>query len=212
MALVFTTESTAPSFFRESCRDMARRRGGGKRIQRRSHANLHAGISTLDEDEALSFVEKLDEVPFLLILDQVQDPRNLGACLRSASGAGVNLVVIPADRSVGLTEVVRHVAAGAAETLPIARVRNLSRFLRALSDLGIRLVGTSDRADTTLYDLDLTGSLGLVMGAEGTGIRRLTADCCDDLTVIPMQGQVDCLNVSVAAGVCLFEAARQRLG
>ena len=211
MALVFTTESTGSSFCRKSCWDMARRRGGDKRIKRRSHADLQAGISTLDEDEALSFVGKLDEAPFLLILDQVQDPRNLGACLRSASGAGVNLVAIPADRSVGLTEVVRHVAAGAAETLPIARVRNLSRFLRALSDLGIRLVGTSDRANATLYDLDLTGALGLVMGAEDTGIRRLTADCCDDLTVIPMQGQIDCLNVSVAAGVCLFEAARQRL-
>ena len=145
------------------------------------------------------------------LLDQIQDPRNLGACLRSADGAGVGLVAIPADRSVGITEIVRHVAAGAAETLPIVRVRNLSRFLRRLTELGVHLVGTSDRSTATIYDIDLTGSLGLVMGAEGTGIRRLTADCCDDLALIPMQGQVNCLNVSVAAGVCLFEAARQRL-
>ena len=190
---------------------MGRRRGRAKRIDHRSHADLHAGISTLNEDEAIAFVEELKEAPLLLILDQVQDPHNLGACLRSASGAGVNLVVIPADRSVGITDVVRHVAAGAAETLPLARVRNLSGFLRKLSDLGVRLVGTSDRADATLYELDLTGPLGLVLGAEDTGIRHLTADTCDTLAMIPMQGRVECLNVSVAAGVSLFEAVRQRL-
>ncbi len=190
---------------------MARRRGGGKRAEHRTHADLQAGVSTLCEDEALTLVEEMDGEPFLLILDQIQDPRNLGACLRSADGAGVGLVAIPADRSVGITEIVRHVAAGAAETLPIVRVRNLSRFLRRLTELGVHLVGTSDRSTATIYDIDLTGSLGLVMGAEGTGIRRLTADCCDDLALIPMQGQVNCLNVSVAAGVCLFEAARQRL-
>ena len=189
---------------------MSRKRGGGKHVARRTHADLHTGISTLDEDDALELVEKLGDDAFLLILDQVQDPRNLGACLRSAECAGVDLIAIPSGRSVGITEVVRHVAAGAAESLPIARVRNLSRFLRALSELGIRLVGTSDQAKSTLYDLDLKGSLALVVGAEGGGIRRLTADCCDDLANIPMQGSVDCLNVSVATGVCLFEAVRQR--
>ena len=134
---------------------MSRKRGGGKRVARRTHADLHTGISTLNEDEALELVEKLGEDTFLLILDQVQDPRNLGACLRSAECAGVDLIAIPSGRSVGITEVVRHVAAGAAESLPIARVRNLSNFLRSLSELGIRLVGTSDQAKSTLYDLDL---------------------------------------------------------
>ncbi len=190
---------------------MARRRGSGKRIDRRSHADLGSGISTLNEDEALAFLENLEEDPFILLLDQLQDPRNLGACLRSASGAGVHLVAVCSDRSVGITDVVRHVAAGAAETLPIAKVRNFSRFLREVSERGIRLVGTSDRVGSSLYDIDLTGPIGLVLGAEGSGIRRLTADCCDSLVAIPMKGEVECLNVSVAAGVCLFEVARQRL-
>lgn len=192
---------------------MAPRRGRGEpRRDRRTHADLGAALSTLDEEEALAFVENAAEAPFVLVLDQVQDPRNLGACLRSADGAGVNLVVIPKDRSAGLTDVARHVAAGAAENLAIARARNLARFLRELAERGLRLVGASDRAETSLYDIDLTGPLALVLGAEGSGLRRLTADCCDDLAHLPMKGAVDCLNVSVAAGVCLFEAARQRAG
>ena len=182
-----------------------------KSLGRRTHSKTEARISTLDEDEALGILDSLEEDPFLLILDQVQDPRNLGACLRSADGAGVNLVIIPSDRSVGITDVVRHVASGAAEALPIARVRNLARFMKELQARGVRLVGTSDQAKSTIFDSDLKGSLGLVVGAEETGIRRLTADNCDQLINIPMRGSIECLNVSVATGVCLFEAFRQRI-
>ena len=181
-----------------------------KSLGKRTHSNTNSGISTLDEDEGLKFVDKLDKDPFILILDQVQDPRNLGACLRSADGAGVDLVILPSDRSAGLTDVVRHVAAGAAETLPLMRARNLARIMRELRDRGVFLIGTSDHAKVSLYEANLTGPLGLVIGAEGSGIRRLTADICDDLIQIPMAGSVDCLNVSVATGVCLFEACRQR--
>ena len=182
-----------------------------KSLGRRTHSKTEARISTLDEDEALGILDSLEEDPFLLILDQVQDPRNLGACLRSADGAGVNLVIIPSDRSVGITDVVRHVASGAAEALPIARVRNLARFMKELQARGVRLVGTSDQAKITIFDSDLKGPLGLVVGAEETGIRRLTADNCDQLIKIPMRGTIECLNVSVATGVCLFEAFRQRI-
>ena len=181
-----------------------------KSLGRKTHSNTEARISTLDEDEAMTLLDSLESDPFLLILDQVQDPRNLGACLRSADGAGVNLVVIPSDRSVGLTEVVRHVAAGAAESLPIVRVRNLARFMKELQERGIRLVGTSDQAKSTIFESNLVGPLGLVMGAEETGIRRLTAENCDLLVHIPMRGTIECLNVSVATGVCLFEAYRQK--
>jgi 23S rRNA (guanosine2251-2'-O)-methyltransferase len=182
-----------------------------KNLGRKTHGNPQASISTLDEDEALNLIDALEEDPFLLILDQVQDPRNLGACLRSADGAGVNLVIMPSDRSAGLTEVVRHVASGAAESLPLARARNLSRFMKKIQDKGVRLVGTSDQAKQNIFEADLKGPLGLVVGAEGTGIRRLTADNCDHLINIPMSGEVECLNVSVATGVCLFEAYRQRI-
>ena len=182
-----------------------------KNLGRKTHGNPQASISTLDEDEALNLIDALEEDPFLLILDQVQDPRNLGGCLRSADGAGVNLVIMPSDRSAGLTEVVRHVASGAAESLPLARARNLSRFMKKIQDKGVRLVGTSDQAKQNIFEADLKGPLGLVVGAEGTGIRRLTADNCDHLINIPMSGEVECLNVSVATGVCLFEAYRQRI-
>ena len=182
-----------------------------KALGKRTHSNPDSGISTLDEDEGLRLIDSLDNDPFILILDQVQDPRNLGACLRSADGAGVNLVILPSDRSAGLTDVVRHVSAGAAESLPLMRARNLARIMRDIKERGIFLVGTSDQAKVSLYDANFTGPVGLVMGAEGTGIRRLTADLCDQLIQIPMDGSVECLNVSVATGVCLFEAKRQRL-
>lgn len=181
-----------------------------KSLGRKTHGNPQASISTLNEDEALEFIESFDGDPFVLLLDQVQDPRNLGACLRSADGAGVDLVVIPTDRSAGLTEVVRHVAAGAAESLSLARAKNLSRFMARLKELGVKLVGTSDQAKHSIFESDLQGPIGLVVGAEGTGIRRLTAENCDLLANIPMTGGVDCLNVSVATGVCLFEIRRQR--
>jgi len=182
-----------------------------KALGKKTHSNPDSGISTLDEEEGFRFLDKLQEDAFILILDQVQDPRNLGACLRSADGAGVNLVILPSDRSAGLTDVVRHVAAGAAEALPLMRARNLARVLRELKERGIFLLGTSDQAKHSLYEANFSGSIGLVMGAEGSGIRRLTADLCDQLIQIPMDGTVECLNVSVATGVCLFEAKRQRL-
>lgn len=182
-----------------------------KTLGRRTHANPQASISTLDEDEALEFIDSLSGDPFILVLDQVQDPRNLGACLRSAEGAGVDLVVMPSDRSAGLTEVVRHVAAGAAESLALARARNLSRFMGRLRETGLRLVGTSDQAKESVFEADLKGPLGFVVGAEGSGIRRLTAANCDLLVNIPMTGKIDCLNVSVATGICLFEVRRQRI-
>lgn len=164
----------------------------------------------MGEEASLELLDSLDKDPFVLVLDQVQDPRNLGACLRSADGAGVDLVVLPSDRAAGLTEIVRHVACGAVENLSIARVTNLSRYMEELKRRGIRLVGTSDQATISLFDSNLTGPCSLVMGAEETGIRRLTAKNCDELVFIPMNGMVECLNVSVATGVCLFEAVRQR--
>jgi len=148
--------------------------------------------------------------PLLLVLDGVQDPHNLGACLRSADAAGVAAVIVPRDRAAGLTPVVRKVAAGAAETVPLVAVVNLARTLRGLRERGIWLVGTDGAAERTLYESDLTGPLALVMGSEGEGLRRLTRDCCDQLVSIPMAGAVESLNVSVATGVVLFEALRQR--
>ena len=150
--------------------------------------------------------------PLLLVLDGVTDPHNLGACLRSADAAGVAAVIVPRERAAGLTPVVRKVAAGAAETVPLVQVVNLARTLRDLKDRGVWLVGTADDADRTLYDLDLTGPTALVLGSEGEGMRRLTREACDELVSIPMAGAVESLNVSVATGVALFEAVRQRRG
>lgn len=155
-------------------------------------------------------IEGLSESPFLLILDGVQDPHNLGACLRTAEAAGVNAVVIPKDRSVTITDTVRSVACGAAERLPLVSVTNLARTMRQLSQSGIWIVGTSDNAEKSLYQLDLTMPLAMVMGSEGKGLRRLTSEHCDFLGRIPMHGSAKSLNVSVATGVCLFETVRQR--
>jgi 23S rRNA (guanosine2251-2'-O)-methyltransferase len=148
--------------------------------------------------------------PLLLVLDGVTDPHNLGACLRSADAAGAAAVVVPRDRAAGLTPVVRKVAAGAAETVPLVAVVNLARSLRELKERGVWLVGTSDDAPRTLYEADLRGPTALVLGSEGEGMRRLTREACDELVSIPMAGAVESLNVSVATGVALFEAVRQR--
>jgi len=164
------------------------------------------------EAELPAFLEALTEPPFLLVLDGVQDPHNLGACLRSADAAGVQAVILPRDNSASMTPVVRKVASGAAETVPLFQVTNLARVLDLLKDRGIWLVGTAGEADQDLYAVDLRGPLALVLGAEGTGLRRLTRDHCDHLVRIPMAGTVESLNVSVAAGICLFEAVRQRRG
>ncbi len=155
-------------------------------------------------------LDGLEEAPFLLVLDGVTDPHNLGACLRSAEAACVHAVIAPRHGAPGITPVVRKVASGAAERVPYVQVGNLAQTLDALRERGIWLVGTSDRAPKDLYAQDLTGPLALVMGAEGSGLRRLTAERCDFLVRIPMCGQVASLNVSVATGVCLFEAVRQR--
>ncbi len=174
---------------------VARRRGGGAHDER-----------FLDD-----LLANLDAAPFLLILDGVQDPHNLGACLRSADAVGVHAVIAPKDRSVGLTHAASKVASGAAEYVPFVRVTNLARTLRRLRDeQGVWLVGASGDADKSLYQLDLKGPLGIVMGAEGEGMRRLTAEACDFLASLPMRGSVESLNVSVATGVCLYEALRQR--
>ena len=146
-----------------------------------------------------------------MVLDTITDPHNLGACLRTAAAAGVHAVIVPRDRSVGLTAVVRKVACGAAEIMPLIQVTNLARTLRHIQQAGVWTVGTTMGAGTEpIYNIKLQGALAIVMGAECTGLRRLTAETCDQLATIPMVGTVSSLNVSVATGVCLFEAVRQR--
>ena len=177
------------------------------------HQGVVAEITPRGGDPETQLEEALEAAqgaPLLLVLDGVQDPHNLGACLRSADAAGVTAVIVPRDRAAGLTGVARKVAAGAAETVPFVPVVNLARALRDLKERGVWLVGTDDAADRTLFEADLTGPLALVMGSEGEGLRRLTRECCDQLVSIPMAGAVESLNVSVATGVVLFEAVRQR--
>jgi 23S rRNA (guanosine2251-2'-O)-methyltransferase len=149
--------------------------------------------------------------PLLLVLDGVTDPHNLGACLRSADGAGATAVIAPKDKAVGLTPVVVKVASGAVESVPFIQVTNLARTLEALKGQGVWLVGLADRAPATLFDTDLSGPTALVLGSEGHGLRRLTQERCDLLASLPMRGRVESLNVSVAAGICLYEAIRRRL-
>ncbi len=156
------------------------------------------------------FLAALDEPALLLVLDGVQDPHNLGACLRSADAAGVHAVILPRDRAAGITPVVHKVACGAVQTMPVFRVTNLARTLRALRAAGIWLFGASGDAGQSLYEADLQGPVALVLGSEGSGLRRLTRELCDYMVAIPMAGAVASLNVSVAAGVLLFEAVRQR--
>jgi len=148
--------------------------------------------------------------PLLLILDGVTDPHNLGACLRSADAAGVDAVIAPRDRATGLTPVVRKVASGAAEAIPFIQVTNLARTLKTLQEMGVWIVGAAGEADTIIYEQDLSGPIALAMGAEGSGLRRLTREYCDFLAKLPMAGSVSSLNVSVATGICLFEVVRQR--
>lgn len=162
------------------------------------------------ESDLPSLLDNLSVPPFLLILDGVQDPHNLGACLRSANAAGVHVVIAPSDRSVGLTPTARKVASGAAELTPFIQVTNLARTIRWLKDRGVWVYGMAEEGAKSLYAMDLTGALALVLGAEGKGLRRLTQELCDGVLAIPMHGAVSSLNVSVATGVCLFEAVRQR--
>lgn len=151
-----------------------------------------------------------DKPPFLLVLDGVTDPHNLGACLRTADAAGIDAIIVPKDNSAPLTETARKVACGAADVVPLIPVTNLVRTLQHLQEKGLWVVGTAGEVDLNIYEAPLTGPLVLVMGAEGKGMRRLTRETCDHLAYIPMAGSVSSLNVSVAAGICLFEAVRQR--
>ena len=188
---------------------------GGQDKQARQNRHVQAVekcAPALGEDELMEIVAG-KAAPFVLIIDCVQDPHNLGAIMRTADAAGVDVVVAPKDKSVGITETVRRISVGAADHVPFAQVTNLARTMEKLKAAGVWLVGTSDhKTSKSLYDLDLKGPLAIVMGAEDKGMRRLTEENCDFLARIPMAGKVECLNVSVATGVCLFEAVRQRAG
>ena len=174
---------------------------------RRSTVLDEAGLRTLVEERLQS-----EEGPplLILVLDGVQDPHNLGACMRTADAAGVDALVVPRHGAAGLSPTVSKVAAGAAEQLPFAAVGNLNRVLGWLADYGVRIIGTSDKADSSLFEADLGGSVALVMGREHTGLGPAIAKRCDTLVSLPMRGVVSSLNVSVATGVCLYEIARQR--
>ena len=170
-------------------------------------ARVEAVVHSHSIDDTLDAVEG---VPLLLVLDGITDPHNLGACLRVADGAGAHAVIAPKDHAVGVNATVAKVASGAAETVPYFMVTNLARTLNELKERDIRIVGTSDQATQSLYDLDLTGPVALVLGAEGAGMRQLTTKTCDELVRLPMAGAVESLNVSVASGICLYEVVRQR--
>jgi 23S rRNA (guanosine2251-2'-O)-methyltransferase len=209
-----------------------------RRMQDLLHAAKAAGVRIIQADDIrlsnivgtrrhqgvvakageLSLARNLDELldaiegpPLLLILDGITDPHNLGACLRVADGAGAHAVIVPKDRAVGLNATASKVASGAAETVPYITVTNLARTMRELKERDVWLIGTTDDAEKGLYEGDFSGPTALVMGSEGEGMRRLTRETCDVLVSIPMFGSVESLNVSVASGVCLFEARRQRL-
>jgi len=179
---------------------------------------VHQGIvafclptETWDEVTLLAHLETLDKPAFLLLLDGVQDPHNLGACIRTALAAGVDAIVVPRDKNCGLTPTVYKVAVGAADILPFVQVTNLTRCMEMLKEKGVWFVGTEMQGGQSIYTMDLTGSIAWVLGAEGQGLRENTKKHCDYLAFIPMSGQVESLNVSVATGICLFETVRQRL-
>jgi 23S rRNA (guanosine2251-2'-O)-methyltransferase len=191
----------------------------GLRLAKMCGSHGHQGV--VARVDALAQVTSLDELlenleasgiknPLLLVLDGVTDPHNLGACLRVADGAGAHAVIAPKDHAAGISAIVSKVASGAAETMPYFMVTNLARTLGELKERNIWCIGTSDDAEKTIYDVDLTGPVALVLGAEGEGMRQLTRKTCDALVSIPMHGAVESLNVSVASGVCLYEALRQR--
>lgn len=185
----------------------------------RQVGGVHQGVAALvsagttaaaDEKQLYKLLDNLDHAPLLLILDSITDPHNLGACLRTADAAGVDAVIIPKDKSAPINATVRKVACGAAETVTIISVTNLARCMETLQARGIWIVGTADDTDLSLYEQDLKGPLAIAMGSEGTGLRRLTREHCDYLVALPMAGAVSSLNVSVATGISLFEAVRQR--
>jgi 23S rRNA (guanosine2251-2'-O)-methyltransferase len=188
-----------------------------ERLDGLSAHGRHQGVLARIEDTPLPYQDihdilesDLDEPPLFLVLDGVEDPHNLGACLRVADAMGVHAVIAPKDRAAGLNATVRKVACGAAESVPFIAVTNLARTLRELKEAGVWLVGAAAEAEGDLFTTKLIGPIALVMGAEGTGLRRLTSETCDALVRIPMFGTVESLNVSVASGMCLYEARRQR--
>ncbi len=186
------------------------RPGPGERRERTFHVRDVERVKPRSEDDLYRLIADSPTPGLLLILDNVQDPHNLGACLRSADAAGVLAVVAPKDRSAAITDAVRRISTGGADNVPFVQVTNLARTMAQLKEAGYWLVGTADQATQSIYDLDLSGPIAIVMGNEGEGLRRLTMESCDHLVKIPMHGRVECLNVSVATGVCLFEAVRQR--
>ncbi|MEN9490000.1 23S rRNA (guanosine(2251)-2'-O)-methyltransferase RlmB [Malikia spinosa] len=178
------------------------------------HQGVAARVNEVEQvrslDELLEQLEADGIAPLLLVLDGVTDPHNLGACLRVADGAGAHAVIAPKDHAAGINATVAKVASGAAETMPYFMVTNLARTLNELKERNIWIIGTSDDADKTVYQVDLKGPVALVLGAEGQGMRQLTRKTCDELVSIPMKGAVESLNVSVASAVCLYESLRQR--
>jgi len=189
-----------------------------KRLDKMTDGKNHQGIvaeielpGVHSEDELKHVVKELTEVPLFLVLDQVQDPHNLGACLRTADAAGVHGIIITKDNSASITPTVCKVACGAAETVPVYQVTNLARTLRWLKEQNIWVMGATGETEQSLFSADLTIPLALVMGTEGTGMRRLTESQCDFLVKIPMIGQVESLNVSVAAGIMIYEVFKQRM-
>jgi 23S rRNA (guanosine2251-2'-O)-methyltransferase len=176
------------------------------------HQGVVAKVEAIQQSNSLDdLLDSLEEPALILVLDGVTDPHNLGACLRVADGVGAHCVIAPKDHAVGINATVSKVASGAAETVPYFMVTNLARTLEELKERDIWVIGTSDQATGTLYDADMKGPVALVLGAEGAGMRQLTSKKCDQLVSIPMLGSVSSLNVSVASGVCLYEARRQRL-
>ncbi len=186
--------------------------GVGGQVRHQGVAACYAAARLWAENELEGLVEAAEGRALVLILDGVQDPHNLGACLRSAAAAGVTAVVIPKDKSATVNATVRKTSAGAADRIPVVAVTNLARCLRDLQKQGVWLYGLAGEAEASLYSVDLRGNVGLVLGGEADGLRRLTREHCDGLVKIPMPGDIESLNVSVATGVTLFEAVRQRLG
>lgn len=189
----------------------AGRHQGAVAETREDSTEVSESANVWHEADLLRHVENKAGPVLLLVLDGVTDPHNLGACLRSADAAGVDAVVVPKDKSADLNPTTRKVACGAAEVVPFVRVTNIARTMKALQERGVWLYGTAGEAENTIYNSNLSGSVALVMGAEGDGMRRLTRENCDHLVKLPMAGSVSSLNVSVATGVCLFEIVRQRL-
>ncbi|QBG87868.1 23S rRNA (guanosine(2251)-2'-O)-methyltransferase RlmB [Xanthomonas oryzae] len=185
--------------------------GVGGQVRHQGVAARYAAARLWAENELEGLVEAAEGRALVLILDGVQDPHNLGACLRSAAAAGVTAVVIPKDKSATVNATVRKTSAGAADRIPVVAVTNLARCLRDLQKQGVWLYGLAGEAEASLYSVDLRGNVGLVLGGESDGLRRLTREHCDGLVKIPMPGEIESLNVSVATGVTLFEVVRQRL-